>query len=350
MIFFVALLLLGLYANTSNGQLQTTNFITTIEEYYKNIPYLLYSQESKDEALKNAISKKNSAKVSALLTYGANPCRQCINGTTYLMLAAATGDTMIYNLLKEVAYEKNICDDFGRNLLIYAARGGCLAIIKDCYEQENQNAKTYQDWTPLLTAAYHGCHEAVLFFIEQGASLSDITKQSETAFMLAIKGNNPIAISLLCKFGASQSIDDKRTTPLMYAADQEVCESLRWLLQEGHDPSVKNDEGRTVLMYCANNNLDEPIPDLLLYGNPQLLLKQRSNKNNTALDVARKYERYKVQDILNDYNSMTSLIEQRRKEIIKEKCTLKILQREPLSKASSKNVMNFLRLREINGK
>ena len=110
--------------------------------------------------------------------------------------------------------------------------------------QLNVEARNAQDESPLMLAAIKGNIEAVKALIARDA---DVNKPGWTALHYAASGTTPEharTIALLLENHAYiDAASPNGTTPLMMAAHYGTSEALQLLLDEGADPSLKNQLG-----------------------------------------------------------------------------------------------------------
>ena len=105
-----------------------------------------------------------------------------------------------------------------------------------------------------------------------------------TVLHRAAEGRNDEIIEKLLSLGLD--IDSRRsagTTPLMVAAVNGRLNAFNFLLERGSDPTLKNNNGMTVLHRAAEGRNDEIIEKLLSLG---LDIDSRRSAGTTPLMVA----------------------------------------------------------------
>ncbi|ART48583.1 ankyrin repeat domain-containing protein [Acidovorax carolinensis] len=112
--------------------------------------------------------------------------------------------------------------------------------------QLNVEARNAQDESPLMLAAIKGHIEAVRALIARDA---DVNKPGWTALHYAASGTTPehtrIIALLLENHAYIDAASPNGTTPLMMAAQYGTSDAVQLLLDEGADPSLKNQLGLT---------------------------------------------------------------------------------------------------------
>ena len=112
--------------------------------------------------------------------------------------------------------------------------------------QLNVEARNAQDESPLMLAAIKGHIEAVKALIARDA---DVNKPGWTALHYAASGTTPehtrIIALLLENHAYIDAASPNGTTPLMMAAQYGTSDAVQLLLDEGADPSLKNQLGLT---------------------------------------------------------------------------------------------------------
>ncbi|MFZ6765937.1 ankyrin repeat domain-containing protein [Undibacterium sp. Di26W] len=102
--------------------------------------------------------------------------------------------------------------------------------------------------TVLMLACYLGNLQAVKALIERGA---EINQPGWTALHYAAVNGNKEIIALLLEHSAYIDTESpNKTTPLMMAARSGKMNAVALLLDEGADPSLKNDLGLTALDFA----------------------------------------------------------------------------------------------------
>jgi uncharacterized protein len=111
--------------------------------------------------------------------------------------------------------------------------------------------------SPLMMAVFRGQTELVKQMIAKGA---DVNKTGWTPLHYAATTGNVPLISLLLEHHAYIDAESpNKTTPLMMAAHYGTPGAVKLLLEEGADPSLKNDLGLSAIEFAQNAKKDESV-------------------------------------------------------------------------------------------
>ena len=130
--------------------------------------------------------------------------------------------------------------------LLEAAAEGQLKSVKLLVRQgANLNARNEEGATPLILAAANGHTRTVSALCELGAKVDATTKHDVSALLAAImhpKEPNPLVIRALLDMGASIELaSDSGVTPLLAACDRGDYDVVTFLLENGANPNVEDD-------------------------------------------------------------------------------------------------------------
>ena len=82
----------------------------------------------------------------------------------------------------------------------------------------------------------------------------------ERPFITAVYSNNNELVELYLKNGENiNQLDDQKYTPLHHAVEGEGVQTVKVLLEQGADVSIKNKDGLTPLMLAQQYELDDII-------------------------------------------------------------------------------------------
>lgn len=133
----------------------------------------------------------------------------------------------------------------GDPALIFAVRNGspkALAVLLNA-KQVNLEARAPNGDTALMVAAYKGNREAVAALLDKGA---EPNRPGWTALHYAASvGNVEIVRMLLEKSAYIDAEAPNKTTPLMMAARGGHTDTMKLLVEEGADVSLRNTLGMT---------------------------------------------------------------------------------------------------------
>ena len=145
-------------------------------------------------------------------------------------------------------FDPNTRDPKGQVGLTIALQNGANKAVAALLASRRLNveARNAKDESPLMMAAIKGNVEAVKALIARDA---DVNKTGWTPLHYAASAGSPqhaVIISLLLENHAYiDAASPNGTTPLMMAAHYGSMESLQLLLDEGADPTLKNQLGLT---------------------------------------------------------------------------------------------------------
>ena len=148
-------------------------------------------------------------------------------------------------------FDANTLDDQGRHGLHLAMMEGSLKVAKTLLDLSGTKVDTRskQDETPLMIAALKGHTPFAKRMIVRGA---DVNKTGWTPLHYAATSGNLDMIKLLIDESAYIDTESpNQSTPLMLAAMYGTEAAVKLLLQEGADPSVKNQLGLNAADFAA---------------------------------------------------------------------------------------------------
>jgi len=107
-------------------------------------------------------------------------------------------------------------------------------------------------WTSLENAIAFGTSDEVAAEVRKGCSLAHRDYWSRTPWLLAVHVGWTEKAALLLQAGADPSILGRcKKTALMFAADQDDVEMLKWLLARGADPRVLDEFGHSLVKHAV---------------------------------------------------------------------------------------------------
>ncbi len=148
-------------------------------------------------------------------------------------------------------FDANTLDSEGRHGLHLAMMEGALKVAKTLLDLSGTKVDTRskQDETPLMIAALKGHTAFAKRFIERGA---DVNKTGWTPLHYAATSGHLEMIKLLIDEHAYIDTESpNQSTPLMLAAMYGTEAAVKLLLQEGADPSIKNQLGLNAADFAA---------------------------------------------------------------------------------------------------
>jgi uncharacterized protein len=168
------------------------------------------------EDLLNSIKRDDTSAVTTALLRGTDPNVEVLDQGTMLIIAAREKSTNVSSaLLKLAQVDVNKLTKTGESALMLAAFNGDLDLVKALVKRGAQINKPM--WTPLHYAAANGQLSVVEYLVENHAYID------------AESPNN--------------------TTPLMMAARHKHITVMRWLTENGADPTYANQQGFSAASY-----------------------------------------------------------------------------------------------------
>lgn len=158
---------------------------------------------------------------------------------------------VILNLLKR-GFDPNTPDKQGQPALIAAIRNPSpkSAEVLIRWPKTRLNAQNPHDETPLMMAAFDNQLGLAKLLIEKGA---DVNKTGWTPLHYAATKGHVDMMKLLLEMHAYIDAESPNgTTPLMMAAHYGTALATKLLLDEGADPTPKNEKGLSALDFALN--------------------------------------------------------------------------------------------------
>jgi ankyrin repeat protein len=158
---------------------------------------------------------------------------------------------VILNLLKR-GFDPNTPDKQGQPALIAAIRKPSpkSAEVLIRWPKTKLNAQNPHDETPLMMAAFENQIGLAKLLIEKGA---DVNKTGWTPLHYAATKGHVEMMKLLLEMHAYIDAESPNgTTPLMMAAHYGTALATKLLLDEGADPTPKNEKGLSALDFALN--------------------------------------------------------------------------------------------------
>ena len=151
-------------------------------------------------------------------------------------------------------FDANTVDPKGRSGLYLALSEPspkAVQVLVD-WSKTDVNRLNASGESALMIAALKGNLELATKLIEKGA---DINKTGWTPLHYAASSGHLAIIALLLDNSAYIDAESpNRTTPLMMAAMYGSPQAVKLLLQEGADPTLKNQQGLTALQFAQRGN------------------------------------------------------------------------------------------------
>ena len=167
-------------------------------------------------ALLEAIKNNRLKIVKYLLKEGADPNTKTLDNETPLSAAAFNGNQIVVKALLKNKADPGLIDGTGKSAIIYAAAKGFSNIVKALLESGvDVNKKYMNDLTVLMWASGHTDDtpssegiKTIKIVVDKGADLNSQDNLGKTALMYSVLLNNIKATQFLLKNGADQEIKD----------------------------------------------------------------------------------------------------------------------------------------------
>lgn len=212
-------------------------------------------------------------------------------GETAAMILARDGNLKLLTLLIDNQANLKALDNNSRSALIHACRCSDETKAKQIVayllsKNADPNIMDKQENTCLMHAAKSNHAEVIKLLVAAGALLEAKGFHGNTALSIAARGGHDKALQALIDLGASKEARNSFSmTPLMEAAFNNQGSSIRLLLNAGANPDSKTTKDVKVKM--DNGNRLELFPEIKIIPT-----------GSTALDIARKFEKYFAEHIL----------------------------------------------------
>ena len=228
----------------------------------------------------------NDVIIEKLLSLGLDIDSRRSNGATPLMIAALCGRLDAFSVLIERKSDPTLKNNNDLlTLLHYAAQGGNDVIIEKLLSLGlDIDSRRSDGATPLMIAALCGRLDAFSVLIERKSDPTLKDNDGWTLLHYAAKGGNDVIIEKLLSLGLD--IDSRRSdgaTPLMIGALCARLDAFSVLIGRKSDPTLKDNDGWTLLHYAAKGGNDVIIEKLLSLG---LDIDSRSSIGETPLMIA----------------------------------------------------------------
>jgi excisionase family DNA binding protein len=248
----------------------------------------------------------NTVQVQALLEEGADVNEKDAAGRTPLMIAANRGHTYVVQLLLDRGADAGASDHQGLTALQAAESRGFHRIVsllrkfsaaQDQAEPDRTlNGDASSARLSLHRAVNDGDFSSLQGLIAAGSDVNARSAEEWTPLMLAtIKGHAEMIEALLKNGADSNARNRKGWTALMFAISMSDADTVRLLLAGGANINARDKEGKTALMQATNENNRECVKILLEAGaDPGL----EDHAGETALDIARRRGYLEVIELL----------------------------------------------------
>ena len=235
--------------------------------------------------LHSAAQSGNVDTIETILSLGLDIDSRDESGLTPLMLAACTGQADTFHFLLERGSDPTLKGNDGSSVLHCAAEGGSKVIIEKLLSLEHHiDSRDGGGLTPLMIAACNGQADAFHFLLERGSDETLKSNNGRSVLHCAAEGGSKVIIEKLLSLELHiDSRDGGGLTPLMIAAFTGQADAFHFLLERGSDPTLKSNDGKSVL-HCAGQGGSKVIIEKLL--SLELHIDSRDESGLTPLMIA----------------------------------------------------------------
>lgn len=210
-----------------------------------------------------------------------------IHGKSSLFIASQKGHLEIVKLLvecEEIDLDK--LDDKSQTPLYVACSTGKLAAAKLLVENGANIEKANRIGnTPLMIASrWHP--SIVAYLISKGANVNTVNKDKRNPLFFAVSTNNIESVkALIDERSDFNAIDKFNLTPVFIAEKNGHFPVLKFLVDAGCDVSVKNSQGKSLLMLCCGKKSSSQLIKFLV-NEKGCDVNAVDNDGNSALHIA----------------------------------------------------------------
>ncbi|XP_046567524.1 death-associated protein kinase 1-like [Haliotis rubra] len=214
-------------------------------------------------------------------------------GQTPAMLAARQGNRPVLDLLTREHARLLLVDNYGDNMLQLACIRDNVSIVNYLLFKHlfNINSAGRQGRTPLMVAANRGCKVIFDLLVKEGGDMKLMDDYNNNILHLASSGGNKDIVE---KVLMETSIDINSRgrygkTAAMVAAEGGHIDVLDFLVQEGCDSTVVDDDGHSILHVACAGGDEECNVQMVQYllPLPGVDVKDVNKNGATAADIAR---------------------------------------------------------------
>lgn len=234
---------------------------------------------------------------------------------TPLMIAAFNGKLRVVKCLIENGADMSLVDNSGWNTLHFASQGGNPDIIDLIASHvADIDLRAPKAFTPLMVAADNGRLNAVKYLLKSGADLSLEDDNGWKPLHHAARGGNTAVIELF--LSDMEEIDPRANrgeTPLMIAGYYGNLQAVKYLLEKGADPSLR-DKRRWNSLHHASRGVSPAVIELLLNHVPdidsttgQLYTPLMIAAGNGRLEIVELLVRKKAKSNVKDNNGYAAI-------------------------------------------
>jgi uncharacterized protein len=205
-----------------------------------------------------------------------NPAKAQADARVELLEAARLDQESVAIRLLLRGVDPNIREKDGGPVIVYAAREKSFAVVRALAIDPRTaiDAANAQKETALMYAALHGDLKTVKVLVEKGA---EVNREGWSPLHYAASSGNVEVIKFLLENHAYiDAASPGNVTPLMMTARHNQTSASRLLVEEGADPSLKNDQGFTAADYWKRTK--DPVEEAWMRKKAEEFVKKYGTK------------------------------------------------------------------------
>ncbi|XP_071085224.1 putative ankyrin repeat protein RF_0381 [Haliotis cracherodii] len=209
-------------------------------------------------------------------------------GQTSVMMAAMAGHGGLVTFLVKEGADMSLANEGGDNILHQTCRGGDVETVRSVLEQDKLdiNCRGKNEETPVMMAAMAGHGELVDFLMKKGADMSLVNNVGDNILHQACRGGD---IDTVRRVLAQDKLDInskgwRGKTPLMAAAESNRNRLLNFLISNGANLSLVNENDDNILHIACYNKAENLVEHILA---PDMVdINARNKDGKTAAMIA----------------------------------------------------------------
>ncbi|CAG0913146.1 unnamed protein product [Notodromas monacha] len=182
-----------------------------------------------------------------------------------------------------------------------AAFGDQLAVLVILHNANaDLNAQDEESMTPMMCAARKNLYNVVEFLLRKNVSPYTKDELGKTALHIAAESNSFEVVKTLVEFSPKPKrlidmTDNGSFTALNYAVDSSLVQIVEYLLANGADPNIPDEEGNRLIHWCAFYGSVEMLESAL---ETRCDINVQNKKGDTPLHLAARCMHYECVDLL----------------------------------------------------
>jgi len=174
------------------------------------------------------------------------------------MTVVRSGDSQRISVLLQTGPNVNSKYQFGRTLLMEAARQGHIEVVRTLLDSgADVNSQDEFGWTSLMDAAYQGHVETVDILLKAGANTNSRDKFGSTALLEAARRSHAGVVKVLLDWGVEIDVSDDELsfTALMWSSLENRLQIVKNLVEAGADVNLKDKKGFSAVDYTRDDRI-----------------------------------------------------------------------------------------------